>query len=112
MSAITTATAHPEHNVTGVDFSDRRHFRYTGPPIIDIHAHVMLTRPTDPPTGPPPSTGPGATADQAGVMLEVGRDFQITRTYSMCYPDDIPVLRERFSDRLGFNGPISKQKKE
>ena len=31
----------PEYNVTGQDYGDRRHFRYAGPPIIDIHAHVV-----------------------------------------------------------------------
>jgi hypothetical protein len=101
----------PEHNVTGVDFTDRLHFRYAGP-LIDIHAHVMQTRPSDPPSGPPPSAGPGASLTQAGVMLEVGRGFGVVRTYSMCFPDDIPPLRERFGRLLGFNGSISKKPDE
>jgi hypothetical protein len=108
----TTAPAEaPEHNVTGIDYADRPHFRYAGPPLIDIHAHVMMTRPNDPPQGPPVG-GPGATSDQAAVMLEVAAEFGIERTYSMCLPDDIPPLRERFGRRLGFNGPISKKPDE
>jgi hypothetical protein len=102
------ATA-PEYNVTGLDFADRRHFRYAGP-IIDIHAHVMVTRPSDPQNGPPTGEGPGASIEQAEVMLKVAEEFGIVRTYTMCLADDIPPLRERFGDRLGFNGPIHKRK--
>jgi predicted TIM-barrel fold metal-dependent hydrolase len=108
MSAIPTPPAAAEHNVTGVDFSDRNHFRYSGP-LIDIHAHVMVTRPSDPKNGPPTGTGPGASIDQAETMLAVAEEFGIVRTYSMCLPDDIPPLRERFGDHLGFNGPIFKK---
>ena len=57
----------PEYNVTGQDYSDESHFRYLGPPLIDIHAHVMQTRPDDPPTGQPPENGKGATTDQAAL---------------------------------------------
>jgi hypothetical protein len=104
----TTATiAPPEYNVTGVDYGDRAHFCYHGP-LIDIHAHVMLTHATPPKAdGPPPE--PPASLDQAETMLEVAEEFGITRTYSMCSPGDIPALRERFGGRLGFNGPISKK---
>jgi predicted TIM-barrel fold metal-dependent hydrolase len=109
MNASAVPAAAPEHNVTGIDFGDRRHFRYRGP-LIDIHAHVMLTRPTDPKTGPPPNTGPGATADQAALMLAVAEQLGIVQTFSMCVPDDIPVLRQRFGNCLGFNGPLGKQK--
>jgi hypothetical protein len=109
----TTAPAEaPEHNVTGLDYADRRHFRYAGPPLIDVHAHVMLTRPSDPAQGPPVGTGPGASSDQAATMLAVAEEFGIERTYSMCLPDDIPVLRERFGPRLGFNGSIHKKPDE
>jgi predicted TIM-barrel fold metal-dependent hydrolase len=101
--------APPEYNVTGQDYADRRHFRYAGPPIIDIHAHVMLTRPGDPPTGPPLGTGPGATADQAVIMLDAAADFGIGLTVGMCPPDDIPELRARLGDRLAFNGMINKK---
>lgn len=103
-----TASA-PEYNVTGVDFSDRRHFRYTGP-IIDMHSHVLITRPSDPASGPPTGEGPGASITQAEVMLAVAEEFGIVRTYTMCFPDDIPPLRERFGDRLGFIGSIAKKK--
>jgi predicted TIM-barrel fold metal-dependent hydrolase len=95
----------PEYNVTGLDFNDRRHFRYAGPPLIDIHAHVTLTRPTHPPELA--GTGEGSLAP-AATMLEVAAEFGITRTYSMCPPEDVLPLRERFGDRLGFNGLISK----
>src|SRR5579883_2265648 len=101
-------TAPPEYNVTGQDYTRREHFRYTGP-IIDIHAHVFQTRPQDPVNGPPLGKGPGASLDQAATMLEVAREFGIVRTYSMCPPDDIPPLRERFGDQLGFNGSIVKK---
>lgn len=101
------ATALPEHNVTDIDFAVRRHFRYTGP-LVDFHAHVFLTRPTDPKVGPP-STGPGASIAQAETMLEVAREFGIVRTYTMCPPDDIPPLRERFGAELAYNGPIAKK---
>src|SRR5437763_8563458 len=111
MSSVPTATvaAAPEHNVTGLDYGQRGHFRYQGPPIVDIHTHVMLTRPADPPDGPPVGKGPGATTTQAETMLEVAAEFGIARTYTMCLPDDIPPLRERFGNRLAFNGPISKK---
>ncbi|MCI0463434.1 MAG: amidohydrolase [Gemmataceae bacterium] len=108
MSAPPPPPDRPEHNVTGLDFSDRAHFRYHGP-LIDIHAHVMVTRPDDPKTGAPSGKGPGASVEQAETMLAVAEEFGIVRTYSMCYPDDIPVLRDRFSPRLGFNGSIAKK---
>src|SRR5262249_16708430 len=38
--------------------------------------------------------------------------FGICRTYSMCPPQDIAPLRQRFGDRLGFNGPISRKPDE
>ena len=105
------ATAPPEYNVTGIDYGVRDHLRYAGP-IIDFHAHVMVTRPGDPPSGPPLGTGPGASTDQAAQMLEVGREFGIVRTVSMCLPEDIPDLRARCGDRLLFNGPIQKRKRD
>jgi predicted TIM-barrel fold metal-dependent hydrolase len=107
-----TPTPPPEHNVTGIDYADRRHFRYSGPPLIDIHAHVFQTRPGDPKNGAPLGTGPGASLDQAEAMLAEARAFGIARTYSMCPADDIPVLRERFGVQLGFNGSISKKPDE
>jgi predicted TIM-barrel fold metal-dependent hydrolase len=100
--------APPEHNVTGEDYSNRAHFRYAVP-LIDIHAHVFQTRPDDPPNGPPLGKGPGASLDQADVMLTAAEEFGIVRTYSMCPPDDIRPLRERFGPRLGFNGSIVKK---
>jgi predicted TIM-barrel fold metal-dependent hydrolase len=101
-----TATAPPEHNVTGIDYADRRHFRHQGLPIIDVHTHVFQTRPGDPKNGPPLGTGPGASLEQADAMLAEARAFGIGRTYTMCPPDDILPLRERFGAQLGFNGSI------
>src|SRR5262249_13132622 len=98
----------PEHNVTGVDFADRGHFHYSGP-LIDIHAHVYQTRPTDPKSGPPTGTGPGASMEQAESMLSVAKSFGVVRTYTMCPVEDIAALRERFGARLGFNGSIFKK---
>jgi hypothetical protein len=107
MDDTTATSSPPEYNVTGVDYRDRSHFRYHGP-LIDIHAHVTLTHATTPKRdGPPPA--PQTMLEQAATMLEVAEEFGITRTYSMCPPDDIPVLRERFGSRLGFNGPIGKK---
>jgi predicted TIM-barrel fold metal-dependent hydrolase len=108
MSSVATAAELPEHNITGVDYSDRRHFRYSGP-LIDIHAHVLQTRPDDPKNGPPTGKGPGASLAQAETMFDVAEEFGIRRIYSMCFPDDIPPLRERFGDRIGFNGSITKK---
>lgn len=98
---------HPEHNVTGLDYSQRRHLTYAGP-IIDFHTHVMVTRPGDPPNGQPLLEGPGASTDQAASMLEVAREFGIVHTVTMCQPNDIPMLRERFGAELSYNGLINK----
>jgi predicted TIM-barrel fold metal-dependent hydrolase len=100
--------ANPEYNVTGIDYAERGHLRYHGP-IIDFHAHVMITRPGDPPTGPPPGTGPGASLAQAETMLDIGSEFGIIQTVTMCPPDDVAPLRERFDERLVFNAMINKK---
>jgi hypothetical protein len=100
-----------EHNVTGVDFNDRRHFRYAGP-IIDAHAHVMCTRPpegNEAAPGPPLAEG---LLDQARAMLAVAKEFGIVLTYTMCPPEDIPPLREEFGPALAFNGSIVKKPDE
>jgi hypothetical protein len=112
MDNATAGAELPEHNMTGMDFSNRQHLVYTGPSLIDIHSHILQTRPTDPPQGPPGGTGPGASLDQAETMLDVAREFGVSRTYTMCFPDDIPPLRERFGERLGFNGSIHKKLEE
>jgi Amidohydrolase len=94
----------PEHNMTGQDFAERGHLSYQGPPIIDFHAHVTCIR---------PATGQASTEDllaQAEVMLDVAREFGVDRTISMCPPEDIAPLRERFGQRIAFNGPIHKSK--
>jgi predicted TIM-barrel fold metal-dependent hydrolase len=109
MSAPVATTA-LEHNVTGQDYGERRHFRYAGPPLVDVHTHVLQTRPGDPVNGPPSGQGPDASIEQAETMLDVAREFGIARTYTMCFADDIPILRERFGNALGFSGSISKKK--
>lgn len=109
MNPTNTPDAPPEHNVTGIDYRDRLHLRYGGPPLVDVHTHLMQTRPSDPKNGPPSGTGPGASLEQAQRMFEVAEEFGVARIYTMCPPDDIPPLRERFGSRLGFNGSISKK---
>jgi predicted TIM-barrel fold metal-dependent hydrolase len=99
--------APPEHNVTGIDYSDRKHLWYQGP-IIDFHAHVMVTRPSDPPTGPPTGKGPGASVEQAQTMLDVGWEFGVHHTVTMCPVDDVTPLRDRFGERIAFNAMIMK----
>src|SRR5438445_12482263 len=100
----TPSAAPPEHNVTGQDYSVRAHFRYAGPPIIDAHAHVMLTRPTDPPAGPPPPAGPDGSPEAAALMLGVAAEVGVRRVYTMCPADDIAPLPAAVGDRLGLNG--------
>ncbi len=102
-----SASAVLEHNVTGIDYGNRRHLQYAGPPIIDIHAHVMRPRNFE-----KPDVVVEDNVEQARIMLAVAEEFNIGRTYSMCPVEDIPLLREAFGDRLGFNGPISKKRDE
>lgn len=102
----------PEYNVTGHDYSRREHFTYAGLPLIDIHAHVTMTAPTDGAQGPAGGAGAEGSSDQAATMLDVAAEFGVATVYSMCPPQDIPPLRERFGPRLEFNGPISKKPDE
>ncbi len=106
MSATETIRT-PEYNVTGQDYSERQHFRYMGPPLIDIHAHVMRPRNFD-----KPDIIVEDNVNQARMMLDVAAEFGIARTYTMCPVEDIPLLRDAFGDRLGFNGVINKKKDE
>ncbi len=108
MQSSTNTAAPPEYNVTGLDFNQRAHLRYRGP-LIDVHAHVMRTRPGKPADGST-NTDAEPSLTQAEIMLAVAREFGVRRVYSMCQPEDIPPLRERFGDQLGFNGPIAKTK--
>jgi predicted TIM-barrel fold metal-dependent hydrolase len=107
----TVTQSPPEYNVPGLDLGDRRHLVYRGP-LLDFHSHVMVTRPGDSAMGPPTGTGPGASIAQAEVMLDVAAEFGIEQTITMCLPDDIPPLRERFGKRLLFNGPVQKKSKD
>jgi Amidohydrolase len=107
----TAPAAPPEYNVTGQDYSERGHFRYAGP-LIDIHSHIMQTRPNDPVNGPPLGAGPGASLAQAETFFDVAREFGVEDVYSMCPADDIEPLRERFGSRIHFNGPINKKPDE
>jgi hypothetical protein len=111
MTQTAAALQVPEHNVTGIDYAQRGHLRYRGP-LIDIHTHVLRTRPFDPVNGPPSGTGPGASLEQADTMLRLAEEFGIRCTYTMCPPDDIAPLRERFGGRLRFIGSISKKAEE
>jgi hypothetical protein len=101
MADTSAETGPPEHNVTGLDLAQRQHLCYAGPPITDVHCHVVVTK-----------EGPDAGLAQAEQMLEVAAELGVGRLWSMCYPEDIPVLRERFGPRLGFNGPITKKTDE
>jgi predicted TIM-barrel fold metal-dependent hydrolase len=76
--------------------------------LIDMHAHVTLTKPVK--SGDSPEPQPNL--EQAEIMLEVAREFGVGRIMSICAPDDIPPLRERFGDRVGFSGSISKKLEE
>jgi Amidohydrolase len=98
----------PEYNVTGIDYGQRGHLHFGGP-LIDVHAHVMGTRPGDP-RDIPPNSGVAASYTQSETMLAVAEEFGIVRTYTMCPAEDIPPLRERFGDRIAFNGMIAKMK--
>jgi hypothetical protein len=102
MESTSPAATPPEYNATGMDYGERGHLHYPGP-IVDLHAHVTRTR-----------SGADAEFDlgQAEAMLAVAAEFGIVRTYSMCAPEDIPPLRERFGNRIAFNGPISKSKRD
>jgi predicted TIM-barrel fold metal-dependent hydrolase len=102
----------PEYNVTGHDYSRREHLVYAGPLLIDIHSHVTMTAPSDKADGPAGGAGMAGSSDAAAMMLDVAAEFHIGRTYTMCPPQDIAPLRERFGRRLGFNGPISKKPDE
>jgi hypothetical protein len=92
-----------EHNVTGIDYAERGHLRHDLPPLIDFHAHVMRTRATEQPEETP------SDLSQAEQMLSVAEEFGIVSTVTMCPPEDIPPLRERFGKRLVFNGSIAKK---
>jgi hypothetical protein len=102
----------PDYNITGQDFSRREHFRYSGKPIIDIHAHVTLTNPVERAEGSSGVAGNAGLSNAAEIMLEAAAEFGIVRTYSMCPPQDIAPLRVRFGKAIGFNGPISKKPDE
>jgi predicted TIM-barrel fold metal-dependent hydrolase len=103
--------APPEYNVTGIDYAQRSHLTYRGP-IIDFHAHVMVTRPGDQPNAPPTGVGPGASAEQAQSMIAVGKEFGVRKTLTMCHVNDIPMLKEASGADLLFNGMINKKPDE
>src|SRR5260370_17338706 len=72
-----------------------------------MHAHVTLTaHQGNHDTGEP---GSQPNLHQAEIMLDVAHNFGVGRIVSMCPPEDIPALRERFGDRICFNGSISKK---
>ncbi len=109
MSEGKTATP-PEYNVTGHDYGQREHLAYAGPPIMDIHAHVTMTKPDDQTQGPAGGGGAAGSSIQAEQMLAVAEEFGIGRTYSMCPVQDIRPLRDALgATRIGFNGMIGKR---
>jgi hypothetical protein len=93
-----------------MDYAERGHFRYAGPPLVDIHSHVMLTQASDKPGQPPGPLGSDASSDQAAIMLEVATEFHVGPIVTMCPVDHIPQLRARCGTRLLFNGSIAKKK--
>ena len=109
-SGVSSSRFDAECNITEIDFADRSHLRFTGP-IIDIHAHLFLTRASDPPTGPPIGRGPGPEASliAAETMLDVASSFGIVHTVTMCLPEEIPIFQEHFGDKVGFNCWIGKK---
>jgi len=102
----------PEYNVTGISYAERGHFHAAPLPLIDVHSHITMTSPADPTDGFPGGAGRAGSLAQAEMLLEVGREFGIERTYTMCPPQDIPPLRERFGPLLRFNGPVHKNQGE
>lgn len=102
----------PEHNVTGHDYGQRSHLKYSGPSIIDFHAHVTMTSPEDKAAGPAGGWGEKGSTDSASLMLNVAAEFCVTKILTMCPAQDIAPLRARLSDRLLFNGMINKKPDE
>jgi len=98
-----------EHNINGHDYDRREHFAYAGPPIIDLHSHVTMTSTEEKPDGAAGGAGVKGSSVAAAIMLDTALEFGISRTVTMCPPQDIAPLRERFGNRLAFNGPISKK---
>src|SRR4051794_38143882 len=94
----------PEFNVTDQDYSQRSHLKYQGPPIVDFHSHVMCVHPAQEQAA---TEGP---LDQAATMFAVADEFNVGQIITMCPPEDIAPLRERFGARIGFNGTIHKLK--
>ena len=102
----------PEHNVTAHDYSRREHLTYSGPAIIDIHSHVTMTSADEKAQGPASGAGSTGSSDAAAMMLAVADEFGIGRTYSMCPAQDIAPLRERFGNKIAFNGSFNKKPDE
>lgn len=108
---MSSETALPEHNLTGQSWR-KDQLTFVGPPIVDFHAHVTMTRPDDKAQGPAGGAGAEGSSDQAALMLEVAEEYGIGLTLSMCPPQDIAPLRERLGDRLLFNAMINKKPEE
>ena len=78
----------PEYNVTGIDYAERRHLRYARPDhrfSRPRHGHA----PRRSAERPAHRHGPGASIEQAATMLDVGAEFGIRQTVTMCPVDDI-----------------------
>jgi hypothetical protein len=94
--------APPEYNMTGHDYGERGHFQKDVPPLVDFHAHVTRT-------APPKDSSATPALDQAEQMLAVATEFGVEHIVTMCLPEDIAPLRERFGNRLTFSGSITKK---
>ena len=86
VTMTSTTASPPEYNVTGIDYA-------TGViaprgPLIDNTHRVMVTRPGDP-RWARIVDGPGASTEQASMMLDVASEFGIQQIATMCPPQDI-----------------------
>lgn len=97
-----------DHNTTGQDYSLRNHFRFTGP-IFDFHAHVTTTSEAEKAEGPVGGHGDEGRTEAARLMLEVGREFGIVQTLTMCAANDIAPLRAALGDGLMYNAMLNKK---
>src|SRR5438309_5903337 len=88
-NVMAESTAPPEYNVIGHDYGQRSQLTFSGPPIIDFHAHVTMTSPEDKAAGPAGGWGDKGSSDSAALMLDVAAEFGINRVLSMCPPQDI-----------------------
>jgi hypothetical protein len=73
----------PDYNITGQDYNRREHFKYSAPPIIDIHSRVTMTNPV--------ANAEGQTGNPVGYAESVQQERQLA-SQGHGIPD-WPVLR-------------------